>query len=122
MTASELFYLIKELPAEAVCGTIRLGSHRWFDLDGNAIDDAHAEALQRDAMTEWLETIDDTHPYLTIRAGREVAGDKLAVVWCVYLLEDHEDQFVGSYPTRTHALAAACRYVAGQAASSPSSS
>jgi len=102
MTARELFDIIEGLPAEALCGTIRLGSHRWFDLDGNAIDDDHAEALQRDALTEYIHR---KAQYLVPEYWHHGTHESWSIT---------KDRRGESYPTRTHALAAACRFVKEQ--------
>jgi len=117
MNANELFDLIERLPAEAKCGTIRYSPNHlaWFrdgadkHRDMSGMLDAHAEALQRDAMCEWLDrtgvpvcvSIDKSNG-----AERWIAGE--VVVAYGYT------NTIGTYPTRTHALAAACRYVAGK--------
>jgi len=124
MTAADLYELVKDLPAEALCGTIRYygryGCGEWVpEHSYEAVNLDHAEALHRDAMTEWLAKWDGTE-----------AGWAPAVVWLAseniwWAYEDHDScgcETIGTYPTRTHALAAAVRYVAGQADSSPSSS
>jgi len=116
MTAKELFDLIEGLPPEALCGTIHYSPDHlaWFrdgadkSQDMSGMLDAHAEALQRDALTDWLMW--KTHKVLML----------VALSDSVYLRNGMH--FETNAPTRTHALAAAVRYVAGQADSSPSSS
>jgi len=117
MNANELFDLIEGLPAEALCGTIEYDPllNGWYLSIGHNFADfkitvAHAEALQRDAMTEWLYAIG-------YQCWPEHWDHGTHKSWSINI-----DRRGGSYPTRTHALAAACRFVAGQAASSPSSS
>jgi len=109
MTARELFDLIEGLPAEALCGTIRYSPNHlaWFrdgadkTQDMSGMFDAHAEALQRDAMTEWLHR---KAQYLVPEYWHHGTHESWSIT---------KDRRGESYPTRTHALAAACRYVSG---------
>jgi len=119
MTARELFDLIEGLPAEAKCGTIFYQSDLWFSsLDRNdnggweSLSTAHAEALQRDAITDWLYQNGHSVMLPVLHSDRT-----WGVHWHIAIAISGN-----RFPTRTHALAAAVRYVAGQADSSPSSS
>lgn len=104
MTATELFEALRGVPAEALCGTIRYlpgASGEWVtELSYDQLDPDHAAALQRDSMCEWisLHSGDDVWPVLMHLGGE--------TYWSI---DDDEH-----YPTRLHALCAACRYVAAQ--------
>lgn len=106
MTAAELHAALRGVPAEALCGTIRYNAAGWCDESSCSVPDDHAAALQRDAMTEWLYANDKSAWFRISRQGDE---------WAVMI--DRTDTTPGGYafvPTRLHALAAACRYVAEQ--------
>lgn len=105
MTATELLEALRGVPSEALCGTISFAEWPckvWTDGKDREISPDHAAALQRDSMCEWisLHSGDDVWPVLMHLGGE--------TYWSI---DDDEH-----YPTRLHALAAACRYVAAHAA------
>jgi len=107
MTATELFEALHGLPSEATCGTIhyRVNDDRWFarcdtarpQVVGIATD--HAAALQRDALTDYLCRIGTIHI--------KTWPDGCAVSVPQTFSEAHGT-------SRTLALIAAVRYVAGE--------
>lgn len=113
MTASELYEALQGVPAEALCVTIRYypnpSADGWWVPDNVAtpMPIAHAAALQRDAMTEWL--------YLNDRNGMFGRVVWFAEKWSVRIDSDRNPPGGFSFhPTRLHALAAACKYVKEQ--------
>lgn len=120
MTAKELHEALQGVPEEALCQTIRyLPSLGWSGKDGRAIWSPHAAALQRDAMTEWLSLNEIDSQTAVICTDIPDDG-----TWGVYFCCGHGNAkwLALDYPTRLHALAAACRYVAAHAPSSSASS
>ena len=109
MTATELLEALQGVPDEAKCRTIRYNVAGWFDEFSCCVSDDHAAALQRDAMVEYLHRAD--HNALM---PEFLHDDVDGLHWSI-----DTNVMSGCYPTGLHALAAACRYVAGQTTPPP---
>jgi hypothetical protein len=120
MTATELFEALKGVPEEALCKTLTFNSNsitQWWEDSrqhptrnfNHDIEDDIAAALQRDAMTEWLDKWQNANVQWSPRV-LWLANERSW--WAVMEFDRSGCDTIGQYPTRLHALAAACRFVA----------
>lgn len=115
MTAAEVFTAIQGVPAECLCRTIRYADNEvWINPCYNHVPSAHAAALHRDAMVEWLLSKRQIGQMTDVAFHDD---DRVkAKGWTAWETdgEGFWHKIQDELPTRLHALAAACKYVAGQ--------